>query len=116
MASLWEKMTALYGHKWTSAHGLEDDGTWARVLGDITPVQLATGLERCVTDRDDIWPPTAPEFRMMCMGRSCDSELDAIEAQQRRQADYTLKLPKKPTDEEMAYGKEQGAKLRAMFK
>lgn len=63
---LWERMTMVYGHKWTSAYGLQDDGTWLMGLGDVTPEQVGMGLEKCRTSAEP-WPPTLPEFRAMCM-------------------------------------------------
>ncbi len=71
MARLWQLMTELYGHKWTSVHGLADEsGNWGKVLGGIDGRQLAEGIRRC-TQNGDPWPPSAPEFRALCeSGRS----------------------------------------------
>ena len=63
---LWERMTMVYGHKWISAYGTADDGTWLVGLGDITPKQVGVGLEKVRTSAEP-WPPTLPEFRAMCM-------------------------------------------------
>ncbi len=65
MDRLWERMTAIYGHRWTSAYGNEDDGTWLQGLAGVTPDQIAAGLSRCL-ERGDGWPPTLPEFRALC--------------------------------------------------
>jgi hypothetical protein len=65
IALLWERMTMIYGHKWTSNFGDKDDGTWLGGLCDVTPEQVVTGLEKCRTNADP-WPPTLPEFRAMC--------------------------------------------------
>lgn len=71
---LWERMTMMYGSPFTAQYGLEDDGTWAAVLGGITPEQLAHGLNACVErsmrnikagQRD--YPPGAGEFRALCL-------------------------------------------------
>lgn len=59
-------MTAIYGHKWASAYGETDaDDTWARGLHDVSPQQLAAGLHACLK-RTDTWPPTLPEFIVLC--------------------------------------------------
>jgi len=65
--TLWVKMAMIYGHKWVSGYGESDDGTWLRGLQDLTPGALAKGLEACL-HRLDIWPPTLPEFRLLCLG------------------------------------------------
>lgn len=64
-------MAEIFGHRWTSAFG--DDAvagageTWAKALGDLTPHQLAAGIEACAVASDP-WPPTLPEFRALCLG------------------------------------------------
>lgn len=62
-------MTEMYGHKWTSVHGDSDSGTWGKVLHDITGLQIAVGMQACASRTDDQaeWPPSAPEFRKMCL-------------------------------------------------
>lgn len=71
MATLWLRMTELYGHKWTSVHGESDTSdTWGKVLFGLGREQLAAGMQACAKS-DDPWPPSAPEFRAMCeAGRS----------------------------------------------
>jgi len=69
-------MVAIYGHKWSSVHGLSpqaDDGTlnvsgetWAKGLSGLEGRQFGVGLEGCLT-RQDAWPPTLPEFRALCL-------------------------------------------------
>lgn len=67
MDKLWMLMTDLYGHKWTSAHGMQDEsGVWGKALAGITPEQIAIGAKACTTSGDP-WPPSAPEFRAMCL-------------------------------------------------
>lgn len=66
MGSLWVLMTDLYGHKWTSSHGLSDaSGNWGRALAGITHEQIAIGAQACALS-GAAWPPSAPEFRAMC--------------------------------------------------
>ena len=67
MEKLWELMTELYGHKWTSVHGMADDsGNWGKVMGGITKVQLAEGVRQW-TRAGNKWPPGAVELRELCL-------------------------------------------------
>jgi len=81
MATLWVRMTELYGHKWTSVHGESDSsGTWGKVLAGMTREQLAAGMQACALS-DDPWPPSGPEFRALCeAGRSSLGIPDVAEA------------------------------------
>lgn len=65
---LWERMAMIYGHKWTSQYGEQDDGTWLLGLSDVRPEAIRDGLEACIKS-DDEWPPGVPEFRRMCLGK-----------------------------------------------
>ena len=60
-------MAKIYGHKWTSSYGESDDGTWLAGLYDVTIDQVRYGLERLRVDGERIWPPTLPEFRLLCL-------------------------------------------------
>lgn len=67
MEKLWELMTELYAHKWTSVHGLADEsGNWGKVLGGITKHQLADGV-RLWVDAGNKWPPNPVELRELCL-------------------------------------------------
>ena len=78
IVNLWERMTHLYGHKFSAAFGeraANPDGsltdvahTWAGGLRGITGEQLATGLRQCIESGAE-WPPSLPEFRAMCLRR-----------------------------------------------
>jgi hypothetical protein len=57
-------MSRMYGHKWTSAYGEADDGTWLKGLFDFTPEHVAHGIGECLK-RQDPWPPSLSEFRAM---------------------------------------------------
>lgn len=65
---LWTKMTEMYGHRWTGSVGVSADQehAWATVLGGLNGAQIANGLGQLVERADD-WPPSAPEFRAMCL-------------------------------------------------
>ena len=61
----------MYGHRWTSNYGSEDDGTWRKGLAGLTPAQIGAGLVKCLerrpTSGEEDWPPTLNEFRDMCL-------------------------------------------------
>lgn len=63
-------MTDVYGHKWTSIHGLTDEsGSWAKIFAGITPVQLGQGV-KAWTDagtEQAQWPPDAITLRDLCL-------------------------------------------------
>lgn len=69
--TLWARMAAIYGHRWTSSYGDDPAGmvgdTWAAGLSGLTGGQLARGLEACVASSDP-WPPSLPDFRARCVG------------------------------------------------
>lgn len=69
MVRLWELMTELYGHKWTSVHGLGDDsGNWGKIFSGINGQQLALGVRAWTSQPGELakWPPGAVELREMC--------------------------------------------------
>lgn len=69
--ALWQMMGSMYGHRWTSAYGAEvdTDRVWAATLAGVTYPQIKHGLRQCVDQGLD-WPPTAPEFRRLCIDGS----------------------------------------------
>lgn len=71
LPELWAAMLATYGHRWAGAYGQNPDGvaaaTWATGLAGLTSQQIAAGLRACLTHGDG-WPPTLPEFRVLCLG------------------------------------------------
>ena len=77
---MWKRMTHIYGNRWASSFGSVEDGgklssvaaTWAKALDDITPQQLADGLNACLRSGNP-WPPSLPEFRAMCLGAGVNS-------------------------------------------
>jgi hypothetical protein len=63
-------MTELYGHKWTSVHGLADEsGNWGKIFSGVTGQQLAKGVRQWTSQPNglSVWPPGAPELRNMCL-------------------------------------------------
>jgi len=77
---IWEKMSAIYGHRWVSAYGVHVDEsgklsqaaeTWSMGLSGLSREQLAHGFEYLLKNGKE-WPPTLPEFREMCVQASTD--------------------------------------------
>lgn len=70
MRQVWERMARMYGHRWTSNYGVEDDGTWRKGLAGLTPEQIGAGLVKCLVRKpapgEEDWPPTLNEFRARC--------------------------------------------------
>lgn len=42
-----------------------DDGTWLSGLSGLSPDEISFGIAKCI-DRGDPWPPSLPEFRVIC--------------------------------------------------
>lgn len=69
---LWLKMTEIYGRRWTGSFGVSADQThaWAATLGGLTGAQIGAGLTALAETQDEQlrkWPPSAPEFRALCL-------------------------------------------------
>lgn len=84
----------MYGHRWTSNYGVEDDGTWRKGLAGLTPEQIGVGLVKCLERRrppgEEDWPPTLTDFRAMCLPEKIPSY----------HRDY-IALPRPPRDPEL---------------
>ena len=89
MDQLWRHMAQIYGHKWTSAYTANPAGaaaaTWSKGLSGLSGRQLADGLAACIATADP-WPPTLPQFRMMCLGIP---PFDAVRADAGQQDGFT---------------------------
>lgn len=75
---LWERMTALYGSRWSCEYGPDLDAAgklaplaaiWADALEDADNSAIASGIRKCL-DRDRDTPPTLPEFLRLCGART----------------------------------------------
>lgn len=76
MSNLWERLTHIYGHKFTSAYGesatdqrgdLTDVAqTWATGLSRVTGDQIARGLHALI--ESDEWI-TLPVLKRFCIGK-----------------------------------------------
>jgi hypothetical protein len=62
-------MASMYGHKWTSSYGAEidPDRVWFASIYDLDDEKIKKGLRACL-DNGLEWPPSAPEFRKLCLG------------------------------------------------
>jgi hypothetical protein len=63
-------MGSLYGHKWVSSYGEEadPDGVWALALLDVEWNQMQGGFQDLINS-GSTWPPSAPEFKIICTGK-----------------------------------------------
>jgi hypothetical protein len=66
------RLTALYGQLFISKHGEVDKGVWLKVLHDLTPKALESGIERLMSlshgKQFCEFPPNALQFRALCLG------------------------------------------------
>lgn len=65
---IWERMSQIFGHKWSSSFGAEPSETWLAGLIDMTEEEIRTGLVACLNWAEE-WPPTLPQFRSLCRPR-----------------------------------------------
>jgi hypothetical protein len=80
-------MTKLYGHKWSSSYGDKDDGNlWLATLGELSPADLMKGLRGCANN-GHAWPPSAPEFKAMCLPSFEDHGLPSTQDAYKEAAD-----------------------------
>ena len=123
MAELWVRMEDLFPNQWTSGNGFADlanhrFSTWCRKLANLSIEEFGRGFDNledakasAAQEKRPFFPPSYADF----LGYTRRST-DAIAAQQAAQADSgVLKLTKKPTEEELAYGQEQGKALKGLF-
>jgi len=78
---LFEKMEDRYGSLWSQRYaGIPQErmmNTWAEDLGDLTRQQLINGMNAC---REHRFPPTLPDFRMLCVQLPIDPYTAYMEA------------------------------------
>ena len=102
VAAIFRRMQAIYGSRWTaSIEGIESDAVreWTRALGGLSPDQIRRGLDSLKTQ----WPPTLPEFRALCEGKSLDGKNEHglnYTPQVYRQSVPMNRVLDKPRDEE----------------
>jgi len=67
ITELFKKWQGRYGNKWLSAiEGIEKIAVaeWSEQLAGLTGEQIKHGLDSWTED----WPPSAPEFKKICLG------------------------------------------------
>lgn len=69
MEKLWVTMTETYGHRWTANFGEvpKPDHALAKHLTGLSGKHIANGLAQLTTLDNDGWPPSAPQFRQLCL-------------------------------------------------
>lgn len=90
--TVWQLMGSMYGHRWTSSFGdtVDPDRVWAATLAGLDEVQVRHGMRQCA-ELGLEWPPSAPEFRKLCLGQSDVSwEHNRIVAADRERAARSL--------------------------
>ena len=105
---IWQRMTEMYGHRWTSQQGEEPNDTWLRGLHDLSTADLGCGLVAC-RDSAEGWPPTLPEFRAMCVP---NHGLTAMERASFRACDLPAIEDLSAKEQRRQYGIEAMQKLR----
>jgi len=69
MDRLWVVLLEIYGHQLHSQYGETIPESWELLLKGVSPELIKTGLER-LTERTDMWPPNAAEFKQLCEPRA----------------------------------------------
>lgn len=59
-------MATTFGPVWISSYGKSDDGTWQRILSDLSQEKIACGVEG-LKHWQDKFPPNAIQFRKLCI-------------------------------------------------
>lgn len=69
LEKLWQTMVQTYGHRWTANFGPvpKPDHAWAKHLTGLNGKQIANGLAQLSSLENDGWPPSAPQFRSLCL-------------------------------------------------
>ena len=101
--NLWIMMASMFGHKWTSSYGMEVDPekVWQASLKGISQDQIKKALN-VLASRGDEWPPSAPEFRQLCLYGDSSTEQAAFQKMAERQNKERLALPKLKARKETA--------------
>lgn len=123
-AELWVRMEVLFKDLWGKRYGVpsrtnEDFLTWSRKLAALTTEDfgrafdaLEEEISKSVKAKQKVYPPSYAEF----IGYSRPAAKCAIAAQQARQSEAgPLRIAKKPTEEEMEYGRQQSSALLGLL-
>jgi len=109
-------MISMFGHRWTASFGekTDPDGVWIKVLAGVTPRQIADGLN-AVLESGEKWPPSAPEFRAMCLKKNDKGE-GAYGGIHNYFKPLGLPEPEEHREKRKAKGREESKKLLAMMR
>jgi len=66
---LWEVMTKLFHHAWTSREREEPTQHWIQLLASLTPEQTSKGLDELLV-WESSFPPTVIQFRQLCLPKT----------------------------------------------
>ena len=99
VSRIWLIMANLFGHKWTSSYGadVDPDGVWRAALKGVSDDKVKEALN-LVADSGAEWPPSAPEFRKLCVFGLDNREQAAF----KKQAMMNKGLPIKPASIDFA--------------
>lgn len=114
--TLWQLMGSMYGHKWVSSYGeeVDPDRVWAATLYNLDEAAIRKGMRACVDQRLE-WPPSAPEFRDLCIGPVEHWEHKRVEAADRDWISQALLPDQSTLDRRDAARSEHMSKMRAML-
>lgn len=59
-------MASTFGPIWISSYGKSDDGTWQKILSDLSQEQIACGVH-ALKHWQEKYPPNAIQFRKLCL-------------------------------------------------
>lgn len=110
-------MNSMFGERWIRSFGerTDPDGTWSRALAGLTPRQIADGLN-AVLRLGEKWPPSAPEFRAMCLKKTHDRGEGAYGGMHRLLKPLGLPESEERREQRKAFGREQSKKLLELMR
>ena len=79
---LWDRMTTIFGYRWTAQYGEDDPATknlWLIGLADMQPIQIKFGINRLAAEWQNPFPPSLPEFRALCQPKPEDLGLPDLD-------------------------------------
>ena len=62
---VWERMSEIFGHRWTTGTGDKPTLMWTKAIADLSPEEIARGIDHCIKTPME-WPPTPGMFRNFC--------------------------------------------------
>ena len=71
-ARVWEAMTELFGALWTTHAGSIPSKAWRAGLATLTAEEIERGMTALLNDWSERYPPTWPQFRMLCRPQTAE--------------------------------------------